>query len=1028
MTNPAKYFNSFDPDKNYVEIMALAGRAPQSQEFNGIQALFRDLLKRLGNSLFRNGALISGGSFARSASNANQLTLAEAVVWYDGIMHTIPSGTVTLTGAGQETVGVVFTEAIITELEDPDLKDPATGERNFGKPGALRRKLTGVWAANNSNAVVIYQFENGLQREAVIPGEVNLMTDIMARRDYELSGDFVINGFDLRVESLNDSQVALKVGNYSSMDADGSKARVRGYEVTKLLPEVIPVDKALSTRAISGERFTYAPADPENPTASEMRFELGFQPGAAVSRVEAVFEVSRTVLSHTANGFDEFPLQAGESLVDIVSVAGFTKGTSAASTTGDFYKQGQGLNWNTAKTPDTEPAGGASYTVVGKVNRVLMAAEHHLYTDPTTKKVSLDISDLATKPASGEPVDVDYTFYLGRYDVVYVNSEGEFGILKGTPDRKPQIPNALPVGVLSIGYVYLAPGAGADEAKTFSFDNKRQTQADLRRMLRRLERTEYNAGAKNLENNAVQRGNNVANLRGIFTESMTYIAEDLQAGVSGNLKFDANLSTAGMINPAERTLTLPEFKLNGGVHYALTPLMTSATTAAVNEQSIALGYDRATNVVPLPAYGQTKATRTIGLNELQNLSRHEIIEVFPTEYTSIEEVTDFTALVAGQETTAGLVQRTNYSEASETDLQFNIDKVQFSETAKSYMNPSQVITVRGYNYAPNSKVSLTLDGIRINSLTGTLDTSKLPASWPLSTASTIEGGGTHVVANAAGEWVVQFTIGDLNTALGSKILTGNKVILATSNSGIPASASIVAKGIATRTQSAKAMVDILKQAVTPPPPICIDLQASPASLASAGNVTFTALFDQLKSGRVTKATFRIEDVNGTKPDVVVTRPATEDIENLQTTIALTNSSNIWITAEGPGGFSETKMVTVLVAGVPVGVKPVVELTPTKSVNGNVATLNWTVKNPASVSKIVITAQGGMCCGSFPNFSNRPAGSTISGNGKILTISSGDALTAGTLSFYAGPCYNANGISFNVVAYGATGFSSYQKVV
>ena len=58
--NVSPYFDDYDPSRNYVQILAVAGKAEQSREFSQVSTMYRDFLGRLGDAVFKNGAIIEG--------------------------------------------------------------------------------------------------------------------------------------------------------------------------------------------------------------------------------------------------------------------------------------------------------------------------------------------------------------------------------------------------------------------------------------------------------------------------------------------------------------------------------------------------------------------------------------------------------------------------------------------------------------------------------------------------------------------------------------------------------------------------------------------------------------------------------------------------------------------------------------------------------------------------------------------------------------------------------------------------------
>jgi hypothetical protein len=775
ITPESNYYNLFDSTKKYYEIRALAGLVEQSREDNEIQAILKNIIKDFGNTLYKNGSLVSGGAFSRGTTNVNQLTMQETKIWFNGIVHDVPSRVLTLTG-GTDNIGIKITESIVTYSTDPQLKDPAVGYANYGQPGANRLKIEATWELNDAQAIPFYTFNNFTQQTQPKVGDIDVVTTTLARRTYDESGNYVVAGFDLKVSNLNDSQVQLTAGNFRDASYSGSKAYVQGQEIVKLVADTLPVDRALDTRSVADERKYYAPADPFSPTATEMRFELDSQPGARVTRVTATFDVIRTVTNHNFNGYDEIT-QVGETLIDIIRVfkggtvsspsTTYAKSNNGAAGPGDWYRSSNGLRWDVSGS-SSEPTAGDTYTVYALVRKQVeiapvsagnsgQAGKVHLYSSGTS--TFLDVSNLNPKPyaynqatstivSGGSDLDVDYDFYLSRIDVVYISPSGVVGAVKGSPDVRPTAPYA-PGGVLALGQIYLTAGADASKAQLTQYDVKRLTMLDLRKLLNRLERAEYNQAIKDLDDDGVKRaGNSITTLRGILTESFTYTANDIvtdgENGIS-KLKFVRSLTTEKMINVRNRELQLPEYEDSRQISVS-----SSGTTGDMNS-SDAVTIARKTS----PLYevvNYSAATSNMQINQFDVFRGYATIDIDPDSI--VGRLTDQTTINSIDATNAEGVVNTFMTDRTTFLNQANAALVnqtgfvggvasQESTKIRNYM-PTEWVWMVGQNFTPGSAIDIKVDGrpakLALSTAASVLSVRPIPLSFPtVAPASTITG-------------------------------------------------------------------------------------------------------------------------------------------------------------------------------------------------------------------------------------------------------------------------------------------------
>jgi hypothetical protein len=711
MTIPAEegYYNQFDAAKRYVEVRARAGYPPQSQEFNELQAISRSIHQTLTDVLFKEGSIVKAedGTFSQSVDGAT-LAMKGISFYASGLIHHVPAATLALPATGYAYVGVRLTEALVTADQDPALLDPAVEELNYGQPGANRLRVTAAWemrtdATPEAGFIPVYTFLDRQQQLAVAVGQLDPVTRTLARRTYDESGNYVVNGFDLAVEAASDpdsTSFRLKVNNRNDANRAGSTAYVQGNQILKLVPEYLDVPKALDTDEAIDTYHRYAVTQ-DNSLASH-RFLLFKQPVAAIDAVYAYFDKVVTVTGHSLNGFDEIPLGQDESLAEILQV--FTAGdTSDAAIEnpekvylnavsnvglGAYYLQGTRLYWNPIPSSEalawesavtyekgavvqylqrdgenrywrarkahankppvkdlagtidaeywqevylSEPAANDVYHVYLRYQRKLELAEFALYTSESGEHY-LDLTYFLTNAGAQKPffrnktdgstpgseLRVEYRYHLNRLDVVYLDGAGELRLALGQSAEKPIAPPVLP-DVLALGSLLVKAGQGHAGTTVTAYNVKRLTMLELRELVERLNRAEYNAAVNDLNNQAIQRAGNSAALRGIVTESFIYTVDNL---ARRELRFDEASSSERSLDLIGQRFTLPMTAHTyhpptgtaPGAQYTLTlaTLSAEAKKLAGGEKLLTLSRARE---VELGDLGQQLATGALQVNQ-----------------------------------------------------------------------------------------------------------------------------------------------------------------------------------------------------------------------------------------------------------------------------------------------------------------------------------------------------------------------------------------------------------------------------
>ena len=167
-------------------------------------------------------------------------------------------------------VGFLVQEELITPDEDNSLNDNAAGFSNYAAPGAHRLKITLTLASRLIDAAVENNFIELLRiRDGIIERKVDKKSwsdieEILARRTYDESGDYVVRNYALEIKNHNDDGENNGVypisndGTFNGLSIDTSKdsivaaispgkAYVRGYEIESTGTKYKTFDRARDT-------------------------------------------------------------------------------------------------------------------------------------------------------------------------------------------------------------------------------------------------------------------------------------------------------------------------------------------------------------------------------------------------------------------------------------------------------------------------------------------------------------------------------------------------------------------------------------------------------------------------------------------------------------------------------------------------------------------------------------------------------------------------------------------------------------
>lgn len=418
------YFNRFNPSKEYESHLFRAGYVLQSAEVNEIQSAAFSRIAGIGDALFKDGDVVRDARVIVN-SDTGEVTCESGAIYLSGAVRGVQPGTLTIPTVGIVVVGIYLQSSVVTELEDPELRDPASLTRNYMEPGAARHKLHAQWGFSGDGQAgefyPVYTVEDGQLRSKEPPPNLDSVTQAIARYDRDsTAGSYVVSG--LRLTKLDDLPTGEQVYNL----AEG-RARVSGYGVD------LPTSRRLVYDAVPDLRFINS--EPKaSTTAGAQRINTDRSPVANITQVQITSEKTVTL---THGGFtgasDPLPDSA---VLEIVEVK--QGGTTYVANT-DYKLTAGAVDWSLA---GNEPATGSTYTV------------KYRYINTVTPTAVDETGYTVTGAVPGTLVLTSYNYKVRRVDRLAMARDGEIFWLQGVASDFNAQPPSVPDNLLSVALIY----------------------------------------------------------------------------------------------------------------------------------------------------------------------------------------------------------------------------------------------------------------------------------------------------------------------------------------------------------------------------------------------------------------------------------------------------------------------------------------------------------------------------------------------------------------------------------------------
>lgn len=544
-------------NKSYTKLAFNPDVPLQQSELNELQTLIDYHLKTQGDALFSDGDLVSGFDFdiTETPEGLKQIKFHEGMIYLEGKVRPFFGGTVTINGVGDETINARVEASIVTHVEDPTLLDPTIGAPSESSKGADRVKEVVVLSANDHDNTKVFDFEDGkLLITKDKPGADKLM-DILAERTFDESGSYRVDGYELYVDTTQETAEDV------SLIASAGRAYVRGYKVEKPSSTRINIPKSTETREVIDESQLYLNDDGSGTTLQKVR--LNNRPVKEIRSVTGtVTKVKSTVTRDPSSRIDNIGQTGVTSILEF-----HVSGVLTTYTQGTDYQlvNGSQIQWIVG---GKAPTSGTTYLVT------------FLYIKPFTQGVEyelveskeLDTNGLPAyyidfskktgdKPVTNTNLNITYSYYLARKDLVMLDRFGKFTVLQGQASTIDDVfaPSSndtlsLPIGTITVFPNSLHALTNSETVTNIPFEK-------LQKLVARVQTLEYNISTMAMDISA-QQGHDPMLLRGTFSDGFNTI-EKLDEGLEGVEENGKPLRYVGYsFEDAEITLPFKEEKQN----------------------------------------------------------------------------------------------------------------------------------------------------------------------------------------------------------------------------------------------------------------------------------------------------------------------------------------------------------------------------------------------------------------------------------------------------------------------------------
>jgi hypothetical protein len=271
------------------------------------------------------------GSANDSIGKGSTATINSGVYYINGHFCLVDKQTIVLdkyTTSPSYRIGLDVSEEIVTPEQDETLLDNAQNSFNYAAPGAhrfyidLTFKKLAVDSVLDSNFVELIRVTDGSIITIVKNTEYSLLSDELARRTFDESGDYTVNGFGIDIREHRNNSRGAWTSNTPFLIGDIVSNGGYTYVALNSATSITTPPTHTSASAFDGPgatgvnwQFEAAPAYNRgiNMTGDESKLAIGIESGKAYVRG---YEVEKTAITYISVPKARDFVQATASVVD----------------------------------------------------------------------------------------------------------------------------------------------------------------------------------------------------------------------------------------------------------------------------------------------------------------------------------------------------------------------------------------------------------------------------------------------------------------------------------------------------------------------------------------------------------------------------------------------------------------------------------------------------------------------------------------------------------------------------------------
>jgi len=271
------------------------------------------------------------GSANNSIGKGSLATVNSGVYYINGHFCLVDKQTIVLdkyTTSPTYRIGLNISEEIITPEEDESLLDNAQNSFNYAAPGAhrfyidLTLKKLAIDSVSDANFVELIRVTNGEIKTIVDKTEYSLIGDELARRTFDESGDYTVNGFGIDIREHRNNNRGAWTSNTAFLIGDIVSYGGYTYVALNSATSITTPPTHTSASAFDGPgatgvnwQFEIVPAYNRgiNMNGDESKLAIGVESGKAYVRG---YEIEKTAITYIPVPKARDFVQATASVID----------------------------------------------------------------------------------------------------------------------------------------------------------------------------------------------------------------------------------------------------------------------------------------------------------------------------------------------------------------------------------------------------------------------------------------------------------------------------------------------------------------------------------------------------------------------------------------------------------------------------------------------------------------------------------------------------------------------------------------